>query len=238
MLRTSAVVKFIKCMCDTDQFSCDDYGCIYLNDVMLKSWVYDYYNCVAVKGYSYPIPAHKIIAYIKYGDAALSENVQVRHLNDVKLDNTWDNIGIGSAKQNMQDMSKEKRIAKSRKGLETMGAEASKQRVIKGWASLSKEQRRIRQQKAAAATPKEIRIKNSKLAVAGISTDSRLKAAITRGDTVLSDDNVRELRFMYAQRDATGKPLYTKKHLAMLFKSCYDAVNAALQYKGRFSTIQ
>lgn len=45
---------------------------------------------------------HRLQAYQKYGDEIYS-NVQVRHLNGNKLDNSFNNIGIGSTSENNMD---------------------------------------------------------------------------------------------------------------------------------------
>lgn len=46
---------------------------------------------------------HRLQAYQKYGDKLFKNDIQVRHLNNNKLDNSWDNIAIGTAKENMAD---------------------------------------------------------------------------------------------------------------------------------------
>jgi hypothetical protein len=64
-----------------------------------------YYHAVKVKdnGVSRPIPVHRFISYMKYGDTALRNKVQTRHLNGVSTDNTPSNIAIGSASDNAMD---------------------------------------------------------------------------------------------------------------------------------------
>lgn len=52
---------------------------------------------------SRPIPTHRFIAYLKYGEKALQEGVVTRHLNDNSLDNSWDNIEIGTPHDNYLD---------------------------------------------------------------------------------------------------------------------------------------
>ena len=52
---------------------------------------------------SRPIPVHQLLAYQKFGVAALEEGVHVRHLNGDALDNTPDNIAIGSPTDNIMD---------------------------------------------------------------------------------------------------------------------------------------
>ena len=58
-----------------------------------------------------PFDLHRFVAYIKYGDAIFRENIVVRHLNGNRLDNTYENISIGSILENMDDC---KRLGKKR----------------------------------------------------------------------------------------------------------------------------
>ena len=56
------------------------------------------------------IGVHKLMAYQKFGDEALKEGVHVRHLNGISTDNSYDNIAIGTASQNMMDIPEEDRV--------------------------------------------------------------------------------------------------------------------------------
>lgn len=60
-------------------------------------------------GRSVKVPAHRFIAFLKFGDSALFPKVHARHLNDNPTDNRWENIAIGSASDNMMDRSAEAR---------------------------------------------------------------------------------------------------------------------------------
>lgn len=51
---------------------------------------------------SRPVPTHKFVAYLKYGEEAFSADC-VRHYNDNSLDNSWDNILIGTHMDNHLD---------------------------------------------------------------------------------------------------------------------------------------
>ena len=42
-------------------------------------------------------------AYQKFGNLIFQDNIQVRHLNNNSQDNSWDNIEIGTAKENAMD---------------------------------------------------------------------------------------------------------------------------------------
>ena len=54
---------------------------------------------------------HRLQAYQKYGENIFKEGVEVRHLNGDKSDNSFENICIGSHKENMMDIPKEKRLS-------------------------------------------------------------------------------------------------------------------------------
>jgi len=57
------------------------------------------------------IPVHKLQAYQKFGDATFETGIEVRHKNSNSLDNSWDNILLGTKKDNAQDRPKEQRVA-------------------------------------------------------------------------------------------------------------------------------
>lgn len=85
--------------------------------VMLKPCMSDHgYLAISVHRFRgwitniYPMKIHRLVAYIKYGNAALRKGIDTRHLNGDKLDNSWDNIAIGTRSDNMQDMPKELRM--------------------------------------------------------------------------------------------------------------------------------
>lgn len=74
---------------------------------------------VSIKGYytftmkvgkeAYPIQVHALLAFQKFGDSVFEEGVEVRHLDNIKLNISDDNIAIGTGSQNMQDKPKEQR---------------------------------------------------------------------------------------------------------------------------------
>ncbi len=61
-------------------------------------------------GHSVNIGIHRMIAYQKFGDLIYEPNTQVRHRNGNSLDNSWDNILIGSPSENALDKSAELRL--------------------------------------------------------------------------------------------------------------------------------
>ena len=62
---------------------------------------------------SYSLTIHSIQAFKKYGDTLFEKNLEVRHLNGNSLDNSWENIILGTHSQNMMDIPKENRSKKS-----------------------------------------------------------------------------------------------------------------------------
>ncbi len=59
------------------------------------------------------LTVHRLQAYQKYGDAIYEGDVQVRHLNGNKEDNSWDNINIGSQSENQMDIPKQIRVKRA-----------------------------------------------------------------------------------------------------------------------------
>jgi hypothetical protein len=56
------------------------------------------------------IPVHRLQAYQKFGDDLFAPKIHVRHLNGKCDDNSYNNIEIGSASDNMMDKTKETRL--------------------------------------------------------------------------------------------------------------------------------
>ncbi len=59
------------------------------------------------------IKTHRLQAYQKYGDKLYKDCIVVRHLNGNSLNNSWDNIAIGTQSDNAMDIPKEIRIRRS-----------------------------------------------------------------------------------------------------------------------------
>lgn len=53
---------------------------------------------------------HRLQAFQKFGDVIFKEDMVIRHLNGDSLDNSFQNIGIGTLSDNMLDIPKEKRV--------------------------------------------------------------------------------------------------------------------------------
>lgn len=58
------------------------------------------------------IPVHRFIAYLKFDDK-LFTGLDVRHLNGNSLDNSWNNLELGTHSDNMMDVPKERRIQRA-----------------------------------------------------------------------------------------------------------------------------
>lgn len=55
------------------------------------------------------VPVHRIQAYQKYGDALFTPGLEVRHLDNNRLNNAASNIAIGTHSENMMDRPEEER---------------------------------------------------------------------------------------------------------------------------------
>jgi len=55
----------------------------------------------------------RLQAYQKFGDRIFEDGLEVRHLDNNIGNNSWDNIGLGTHTDNMQDMPPERRMAKA-----------------------------------------------------------------------------------------------------------------------------
>ena len=60
------------------------------------------------------LKVHRLQAYQKYGDKLFEEGIVVRHKNGNPLDNSWDNILIGTNSDNMMDIPKQIRIKRAK----------------------------------------------------------------------------------------------------------------------------
>lgn len=71
---------------------------------------------------------HRVLAYVLWGKEAFVEGIQVRHLNNNKLDNRAKNLALGTSKDNHSDRTVEEKTETCKKG----------------WRGLSQEQRDAR----------------------------------------------------------------------------------------------
>lgn len=68
------------------------------------------------------IPVHRLQAYKKFGEIIFMDGIQVRHLDNNKLNNSWDNLSVGNNSDNQLDIPKELRSAT----LKNLGADKIK----------------------------------------------------------------------------------------------------------------
>jgi len=57
--------------------------------------------------------SHRLQAYQKYGDNLFQKGIEVRHKNNIKTDNSWNNILVGTHSENMMDIPKQLRIKRA-----------------------------------------------------------------------------------------------------------------------------
>lgn len=65
---------------------------------------------IKIKNKTCNVPVHRLQAYQKYGEKIFEEDIVVRHLNGNSLDNSYDNIVIGTQSDNMFDIPENLRI--------------------------------------------------------------------------------------------------------------------------------
>lgn len=73
-----------------------------------------YVKCtVSVNGRNVSLTAHRLVAYQKYSDKLYENGVMVRHLDGNKLNNTYENIILGSNRDNCMDIPSKERLARA-----------------------------------------------------------------------------------------------------------------------------
>lgn len=68
---------------------------------------------IRLNGKKQPIKVHRLQAYQKYGEKVFEKYLEVRHENSNKMDNTWDNILLGTHSANMMDVPREVRVERA-----------------------------------------------------------------------------------------------------------------------------
>lgn len=91
---------------------------VLINGVMVNAENKEMNPCVNNKGYktfTIRIPhsrqcksflVHRLMAYQKFGDSVFEKGIEVRHLNGSRIDNSFNNIEIGTRSQNAMDVPK------------------------------------------------------------------------------------------------------------------------------------
>ena len=97
------------------------------------------FNIVDARGIRVPVPVHLLAAYQKFGERVFMPETQVRHLDGNSLNNTLENIAIGTPSENQMDKPKHTRIrvakkaASKNKRLSEKQEEELKTLRSKGW---------------------------------------------------------------------------------------------------------
>jgi hypothetical protein len=123
-------LRFINNFLDTGRMEVDMDGGVYLDGEPLHITNGQYLS-ISVNNRQYYV--HNIVAYIKYGTDSINSGIEIRHKNDDKHDNSWNNILIGTKHDNTMDRSQDvrQRIGKA-------GGESSHKR----WSNMTDEQYR------------------------------------------------------------------------------------------------
>ena len=77
----------------------------------IKKCGYYKFCCAALGNKRYTVEVHRLVAYQKYGDVIFQDGIQVRHLNGNGLDNSEDNISIGTQSDNRLDIPENIRLS-------------------------------------------------------------------------------------------------------------------------------
>lgn len=70
-------------------------------------------TCIRISGKKIQLRFHRLQAFQKYGEAIYKEGVLVRHHNGIRLDNSHENILIGTQTDNAMDIPEAIRLAHS-----------------------------------------------------------------------------------------------------------------------------
>lgn len=62
---------------------------------------------IRMDGERVTIPVHKFVAYLKFSKKCFEDGIEVRHLDNNSLNNSWENIEIGTHSENQLDISSE-----------------------------------------------------------------------------------------------------------------------------------
>jgi hypothetical protein len=107
-----SIVKNILLIAKNKGYYVDNNGNVFSSKKQLKLVKsYNRYSfSIRVESKRIPIPVQIFVAYLKYGDEIFKTGIEVRHLDNNSLNNSWSNILIGTHKENMQDVPKKIRI--------------------------------------------------------------------------------------------------------------------------------
>lgn len=99
-------------------YTVDDFGNVWFDNKMRRlnlDGMYYRFSIRDLKGKPISIPVHKLQAYQKFGEAIFEPGIVVRHLDGNSMNNSYDNIQIGTQSDNMYDIPVEERITHAKK---------------------------------------------------------------------------------------------------------------------------
>lgn len=70
--------------------------------------------CIKIGKRNKNVRVHRLQAYQKYGGKIYDEGMMIRHLDGDPSNNSWDNIEIGTASDNMMDIPEQIRIKRAK----------------------------------------------------------------------------------------------------------------------------
>lgn len=86
-------------------YSVDKNGNVFLNNQRIQSRLFKgYYEIIIHRGSFVHCQIHRLQAFQKFGKVLYESGMVVRHLNGVSTDNSWENIALGTASDNMMDI--------------------------------------------------------------------------------------------------------------------------------------
>jgi hypothetical protein len=93
-------------------------------NIIENKWGYLYFG-LNIMNHKYAIKIHRLIGYLKYGDKIFDKFLVIRHLNNIKTDNSWDNLILGTHQENSMDVPSDERL-RAAKHASTFGCAATK----------------------------------------------------------------------------------------------------------------
>ena len=97
---------------------------------------------IQINGKNKKLYAHRLQAYQKYNNEIYNKGIVVRHLDGNKLNNSWNNIAIGTCSDNSMDIPKDVRVATASKGGQAV-TKYNRKEVIKYYLESGRSQKRL-----------------------------------------------------------------------------------------------
>ena len=195
-------VRLMVEQCLSGELTCDKEGNIFRNGRIVKEhFDYDGYRAIYVKGVE--IPCHQVITYLKFDVDSIKKGIVTRHLNGNKLDNTWENIAIGTPADNRSDISPEIRS----------------QAIVKKWRGKTLAERSEMMKNLAKKISPEKRKRRGRRAAKAMTFDDRSKAHKSR-NIIISDEINNQLIYL--------KDDYTINDLSRFFDLPLSKVRQAI----------